>query len=266
MEFTKILPRSMKHTCFVVLIALCGCRTADLPICISANELAGQYIYNQTAAAAKYKSKALVVKGLVHSVGANGRAVDLQTEHLFIVRASGTDFSSLRKGQEVTLRCQGDGTFAPITVSSCSIVSPETACAAEQQLPVNPASSTYVELTLMAELRGQSVTLAGTSNLKDGAVLSYEVEHELFDLKNKAFADGDAIVKAGRYSATVNVAGWPRGTIKVWVGFQTVGVKGQPKWVKDQYGELGQKMEGPVVKVAGQGVKRAELEVTVIKP
>jgi hypothetical protein len=265
MEFTKVLRRSMKRTRFVVLIALCGCRTAELPICVSANELAGQYIFNKTVADAKYKGRTLVVKGLVYGVRSAGREVDLQSEHLYNVRASGTDFSSLRKGQKVTLKCQGDGTFAPLTISSCSIVPPETACTAEQQPPVNPGSSTYVELTLTAELQGQSVKIAGTANLKDGAVLNYEVEHEVFDLKNEAFTDGDAIVRGGRYSAAVNVAGWPRGTIKVWVGFQTF-IKEQPQWVQGQYGELGQKMEGPTVKLAGKGVKRAELEVTLLKP
>jgi hypothetical protein len=69
-----------------------------------------------------------------------------------------------------------------------------------------------------------------------------------------------------RYSAAVNVAGWPRGKIKVWVGFLTIGVKEQPQWVRDQFGEKGQKMEGPTVKLTVMGIKRAELEDTVLKP
>ena len=73
------------------------------------------------------------------------------------------------------------------------------------------------------------------------------------------------VVKDGRYSATVKILGWPRGRISVWVGFQTL-VKGQPAWVKTLYGELGDKMEGPDVKLGAGGTKRVEIEKTLVKP
>jgi hypothetical protein len=111
-EFTKVLPGPLKHTFLVVLIALCGCRQAELPICVSSTELSAQYGYDKAAADAKYKGKALVVNGLVRSVGLYGKEVDLQGE-FYSVRASGADFSALRKGQEVTLKCRGDGIPLP---------------------------------------------------------------------------------------------------------------------------------------------------------
>jgi hypothetical protein len=71
--------------------------------------------------------------------------------------------------------------------------------------------------------------------------------------------------QSGHYSANVNVEGWSTGNISVWVGFQTF-VRRQPEWVKNLYGEGGQKMEDPLVKPVDQGIKRADLERIVLKP
>ena len=256
----------LKLSIAAVLLAA-SCLAAELPICVSANDLAAQYAYDKTAANAKYKGKMLLVKGQVDHLRLGGREVDLKSEGLSLVRCAGADFRSLREGQQVTLKCKGDGTFGPITLSSCSIVPSQSACVEEKKPPIRPASPGFVQLTMTPQLQGQSVLISGTTNLKDGAVLNYEVEHELFQKQpqNNRFARGNIIVKGGRYSGTVNAVGWPRGKITVWVGFQTF-VKEQPSWVRTQYGESGQKMEGLNVKLAGQGVKRAEVQKTLIKP
>jgi hypothetical protein len=245
------------------------CWSAVLPICISASELADQFTYDKSAAATRFKGKTLVVKGVVADGSRPKRTeVDLKGNYSFLVRASGSDFGLLRQGQPVLLKCRGEGTFSPITLSSCSLVSPETACTSEPRTPSQVVSAHSVQLTLTPKLQGQSLIISGTTNLKDGALLNYEVEHALFGHQasaNNWSKDGDMIVTAGHYSANVNVEGWSPGNISVWVGFQTF-VRGQPEWVKNLYGEGGQKMEGPLVKPVDQGIKRAELERIVLKP
>src|SRR5438876_6148907 len=126
----------MEQYCAVVVALSSISHSADLPICASSNKLAAQYTYDKSAADVKYKGKVLVVKGVVHQVN-NPREVDLKSEGLYLVRCSGLDFRSLTEGQQVTLQCKGDGTFSPITLSSCLIVSPQTACVPDKQTPVN---------------------------------------------------------------------------------------------------------------------------------
>ena len=131
---------------------------------------------------------------------------------------------------------------------------------------MSPGSPTLVDLTLEPRFQGQSVLVSGTTNLKDGAVIGYEVEHELSTagIKNNWFKDGNIVVKNGRYLGSVKVAGWPRGKISVWVTFMSF-LKEQPKWAKTLYGEGGKNMEGPTVKLAGQGIRRAELQKELVK-
>jgi hypothetical protein len=249
------------------LVFLCGVSySADLPTCISANDLAAQYGYDKAGADAKYKGKTLAITGLVEQKRIDPNEVDLKSDGLYLVRARGQNLTVLRAGQSVTLQCTGDGTVSPLTVSSCSIVPADTKCIVETKPVVHPGSPTFVELNLMPQLQAQIVLITGTTNLKDGAVLNYEVQHERYpsNLKSNLFADGNLVVNGGKYSGTVNVARWPPGKITVWIGFQTF-VPKQPAWVKAQFGDTGQEMQGPTVKLAGKGVKRAELEKTLVK-
>lgn len=254
---------------FVVFVLTAVLLTAaELPTCLFSSKLADAYLVDKAAASAKYRGRVLVLTGIVDHLGIGSTTVDLKGNDAALVRASGTNFSSLRPGQSVTLRCQSDGTTYPITVSSCSIVSPKTACTPEKQGPISQGSPNLVQLTLASKLQGNSLLVSGTTNLKDGAVISYEIDHELFPIQTRAknwTATGDIAIKEGRYAASVNVTGWGAGKITVSVGFQTF-VKRQPQWVKTQYGDLGQKMEGPTVKVTGNGLKQAEVERIVVKP
>ena len=101
-----------------VSLTFLSCGPFETPVCISAYDLASQYGYDKAAADVKYKGKTLLISGTVESVRIDPHQVDLKSASLYLIRCSGQDFSSLRKGEDVTVRCKGDGTLAPVTVSS----------------------------------------------------------------------------------------------------------------------------------------------------
>lgn len=243
------------------------------PICISATELSDQINHNYRQIPGKkaseatnliYKGNTLVITGRVHSLRANPREVDLKTDGIFLVRASGMDFSRLRQDQVVTLKCIGDGTLAPITVSSCTIEPANTPCVAEQK-NVQTSGANVVHITLSPTSNGDAVTIAGTTDLKDGAKLAWNLEHEQQkkDPMANLTEDGDTTVKGGRYSTTVKVKRWPKGKITVWVSFLSF-LKTQPQWAT-QYGAQGENLEGPHVKLGSEGMKTIEIEKIISK-
>jgi hypothetical protein len=242
------------------------------PICISATELSEQIAHNyrrvpgKKATDLKYKGNALVITGRVNSLRLNPREVDLSTDASYLIRASGVDFSGLRKDQLVTLKCVGDGTIAPITVSSCTIEPANTPCVAEQK-NVQTSGPNVVNITLSPTINGDAITIAGTTDLKDGAVFDWNLEHaqQKKDPMANLTEDGHTTVKGGRYSTTVRVKRWPKGKITVWVGFYSF-LKTQPEWARTQYGAQGDNLEGPNVKLQSEGMKTIEVERTVTKP
>jgi hypothetical protein len=238
------------------------------PICISAEELSQQvahsYHYNNKSADLKYKGKTLVITGEVYGLMFDGRQVDLKTDG-FRIRASGVPFSSLQPNQLVTLKCIGDGTMAPITVSSCTIVTADSPCVAEQKI-VQTSGPNVVNITLSPTINGDTITIAGTTDLKDGAVLDWNLEHA--QQKQNPMAnlteDGHTSVKGGKYFATVKVKRWPKGKITVWVAFCSF-LKTQPQWARTQYGAQGENLEGSHVKLQSEGMKTIEIEKTITK-
>lgn len=236
------------------------------PICISATELSEQIAHNyrrvpgKKATDLKYKGKALVITGRVNSLRADPREVDLKTDASYLIRALGVDFSSLRQNQLVTLKCIGDGTIAPITVSSCTIEPANTPCVAEKKT-VPESGPNVVHITLSPTISGDTITIAGTTDLKDGAVLMWELDGSEVSLTE----NGDTTVNGGKYATSVKVRRWPRGRISVWVGFWPFS-KTQPQWARTQYGTSGEKLEGPNVKLGSEGVKTVEIEKAIMKP
>ena len=235
-------------------------------ICISASDLATEYGFGRAAADAKYKGKSLVITGVV--AHQNDRVVDLETERgWWYVRCFGANFTALRDRQQVTLKCTGDGTFYPLTVSSCSLVPPQTPCVAERKPAIPTSGPNVVHVTLSPLLTGDTLTISGTTDVKDGALFGYEVEHD--DNKSQRgspfFRDGDMTIRSGRYSATVDLKGWPKGRITVWVAFFTF-LKEQPQWVRTQYGEGGKELEGPNVQLGLEGMKTLEIQTAIVRP
>lgn len=106
-----------------------------------------------------------------------------------------------------------------------------------------------VEVTLTAQASKKRVTFSGTANLKDGAVITYEVGHQLHlqQPTNPLDERGSVTVKDGRFLGSTNITKWPRGNITVWIGFMPFAPT-QPAWVKEEFGPGGTKLDGPKVK------------------
>lgn len=119
-----------------------------------------------------------------------------------------------------------------------------------------------VTLTLAPSARGHILTIAGTTNLPNGVLISYEVTPS--DTSQVEFADGFAPVTDGRFTAIVDLNHWPAGDVEVWAAFQTVldTTHEQPNAVIDRYGALGERLTGPNVTRAGD-VRRVETTAVV---
>lgn len=128
-----------------------------------------------------------------------------------------------------------------------------------------PDASIPVELTLTPKIARKTLTITGTLNVKDGAIVNYEVNHELHQRQplNRLYQIGELTVEDGRYHGTVDVSKWPAGKIAVWVAFQTYAAS-QPAWVKEMFGDTGGKMDGPAVKKTGR-IRWAETSAVVSK-
>ena len=260
----------------VLTLAACnsGSSVSTTPICISATELSAQIAHNwrsvpgkkaSEATDLKYKGNTLVITGYVYDVRLNGQEVDLKGDSIYLVRASGANFSGLQKDQLVTLKCIGDGKISPITVSSCTIEPANSPCVTETK-DVPTSGPNVVHITLSPTINGDAITIAGTTDLKDGAVLTWNLEHaqQKKDLMANLTEEGNTPVKGGKYTTTVKVNRWPKGKITVWVGFYSF-LKTQPEWARTQYGAQGENLEGSHVKLQSEGMKTIEIERTITK-
>ena len=112
-------------------------------------------------------------------------------------------------------------------------------------------------VVLAVEHRGRwrELRIEGTTDLPDGAVVSYHVAHALADELPPSewpapnlIADGTAVVQASRYWARFNTTNWPAGDVRVQVQFP---IAPQPPTVGSRYGEFGQHLTGENVTTIG---------------
>lgn len=147
-----------------------------------------------------------------------------------------------------------------------------------------------VNLTMSPAIQdnGNRVLIEGFTNLPDGALIAYEVEHDQFGkghvplLGSRSNSgeerraaqktsltwkhEGQLPVKAGHFIQALDVKDWPAGRIKVWVAFQTIlgtSVE-QPAEVIARYGEMGERIEGNQATTSGP-MRRVAVERTVRK-
>ncbi len=118
-----------------------------------------------------------------------------------------------------------------------------------------PAGTERVVLETTHDIRWRELRIEGTTDLPDGAVLSYRVTHAITDEvpvdewpARNLIADGTAVVQGGLYRASLNTRYWPRGTVRVRVEFP---VAPQPDPVRLQYGQFGERLTGDNVTALG---------------
>ena len=118
-----------------------------------------------------------------------------------------------------------------------------------------PEGSEVIALAVDHRAQWRELRIEGTTDLSDGAVVSYRVTHALatelppgeWPAQN-LIADGTAVVQAGQFWARLNTTYWPRGAVRVQVEFP---VAPQPDDVRVRYGEFGEHLTGENVKSLG---------------
>ena len=112
-----------------------------------------------------------------------------------------------------------------------------------------------VVLTVDHRSRWRELRIEGTTDLPDGAVVSYHVAHALSSElppsewpAQNLIADGTAVVQESRYWARLNTTYWPAGDVRVQVQFP---VAPQPAAVGERYGGFGEHLTGDNVMILG---------------
>lgn len=162
--------------------------------------------------------------------------------------------------EEMTVSEQTEGELAQEEISQEQSIQEETT----EEQPAPPP----VNLTMKPTINDNILTVDGTANLPDGALLAYEIRHEGLPTRTdvpieKMFSEGNVEVIDGIWRISTDLSGWPSGEIEIWVAFQTI-LKGaeQPKEILEKYGELGENITGPQSVKTGD-LKRAEIITTV---
>ena len=119
------------------------------------------------------------------------------------------------------------------------------------------ASSGGVTVALSVDHRSRwrELRLEGTTDLPDGAVVSYHVTHALGEElppsewpAQNLIADGTAVVQESQYWSRLNTTYWPAGAVRVQVQFPVVP---QPAAVRARYGAFGEHLTGDNVTILG---------------
>jgi hypothetical protein len=105
------------------------------------------------------------------------------------------------------------------------------------------------KFSLAPKLVGNTLTIAGTTDLPDDAVIVYEATMADDPAEMR---EGRIKVKNGSFKKDVNVKGW-KGQIEVWAAFQPTmgGDDPQPAELLERVGQYGEKLSGANVVPAG---------------
>jgi len=127
------------------------------------------------------------------------------------------------------------------------------------------ANDTSVSLQADAVREGNTVVISGTTDLPDGAYITYVMRRDYGDEPWPAdfyLVDGDMLVSSGKFEATLSDV--PEGKLEVWVAFQTIletEIR-QPEEIINRFGEMGEKLTGPNVTEVGDA-RRVEITITL---
>ena len=110
---------------------------------------------------------------------------------------------------------------------------------------------------------GVSVTVSGSTNLPEGALISVEVQN--MDVDGRAY--GQATVHDGRYTTTVSVDPiyWDKGLVIATARFEPFAV-GQVPAARERFGSHGERLRSPDVIVNAIGDRYLSVTVRVTAP
>ena len=113
-----------------------------------------------------------------------------------------------------------------------------------------PFQHSVATIDLTATVSGRTVSVEGTTDLPDGAVIYYTFWRDLND--DTAWVDGNAHIERGRLVFAGDLSGWSPGRGTVEVDFGVDGDE-QPRAVIDRFGSQGEHLAGPQVYVDSPG-------------
>jgi len=160
----------------------------------------------------------------------------------------------------VARKCHRQRTRSPFRVL-LALAGLLPACIAQEP----PAAGVPVALTLEPEFISGRLTVTGTTDLPDGAILLYEARHENWRAAGEPvwLRASQVVVEQGAYRDRIDVRRWPAGSVEIWVSFQAVLPDGeQPQAVLERFGPMGERLAGENVSQEGP-MKRVAMTVTV---
>jgi hypothetical protein len=123
--------------------------------------------------------------------------------------------------------------------------SSQAGSAAAGQLPartgVGVTAPVKVTMTPSASLHGNTLTVSGSTNLPETAVIDWEVGRARAESNWDTYSSGKTVVAGGRFSFTVNVKSIPGDAIYALLVFST---NHQSEQVRATYGEHGENVAG----------------------
>ena len=125
---------------------------------------------------------------------------------------------------------------------------------------------------MSAQRDGGVIAITGATDLRDGALLGYELRHKDMNFDPETpidmlFQEGRMTVFDGQYGVTVDIRNFEPGEIEVWVAFQMDFVNSevrQSNRIITQFGDRGELLEGLNVTALAQDGKRVEVTDYVI--
>lgn len=102
-------------------------------------------------------------------------------------------------------------------------------------------------------VHGRAVSVAGTTDLPDGAVIDYYFWHSSPAIGGNPPHGGQVTVSAGRFAFETSLADWPPGTVTLYSDFSVGGSTEQPWMVIYRFGWQGERLSGPQVSVDSPG-------------
>lgn len=143
---------------------------------------------------------------------------------------------------------------ASVVVLCCAVA----ACGepgTDADVPPISGGTEAVVLTVAPTSAWRELRIDGTTDLPDGAVLSYQVTHAAANElppsewpAQNLMSDGTAVVLDGQYGARINTTYWPKGSVRVEVQFP---VATQPADINTRYGAFGEALMGDNVTILG---------------
>ncbi|MFC3230564.1 hypothetical protein ACFOGJ_25170 [Marinibaculum pumilum] len=121
---------------------------------------------------------------------------------------------------------------------------------------IAPAADSRVDIAVEAMADGNGLAVSGSATVPDGAWIVFAARRLAPPLRR---VRGAARASGGHYAGSLDISGWPAGTVAVDAHFQVLlpGDLRQPPEVIARYGANGERMTGPSVVEGGGGFRAA---------